>query len=95
MYWNTLKYSSMGLLTGWIVTLDVLKYSRCIRYQAIYLLNSNIRCIEIRNVSKYKFFVKSWIVTLDVLKYYARLWDMPLKALNSNIRCIEIFQLSL
>ena len=34
--------------SGWIVTLDVLKYAKSINNLCAILLNSNIRCIEIR-----------------------------------------------
>ena len=33
---------------SWIVTLDVLKYKRDMLFIPLILLNSNIRCIEIR-----------------------------------------------
>ena len=35
-------------MAGWIVTLDVLKYKRDMLFIPLILLNSNIRCIEIR-----------------------------------------------
>ena len=56
-----------------------------------WLLNSNIRCIEMgERQLNYKDMV-SWIVTLDVLKFKFRLLVLLHRfQLNSNIRCIEI-----
>ena len=55
--------------TGWIVTLDVLKYKHSEYKCSCSLLNSNIRCIEISIISKAMKKADGWIVTLDVLKY--------------------------
>ena len=55
---------------GWIVTLDVLKYSYKISNLNFFWLNSNIRCIEISHCCSCCQCAIGWIVTLDVLKLY-------------------------
>ncbi len=55
-----------------------------------YLLNINIRCIEISVSQKNRGMLLHWILTLDVLKCAALVPDVLLYELNINIRCIEI-----
>ena len=57
------------LATGWIVTLDVLKSAVYNAVRAAMALNSNIRCIEIKQKMILHIKLSSWIVTLDVLKW--------------------------
>ena len=54
---------------SWIVTLDVLKYDEGVATAMNKRLNSNIRCIEMRNRRQELSQEMSWIVTLDVLKF--------------------------
>ncbi len=48
MYWNLTFLRLLAKSPRWIVTLDVLKYAKSINNLCAILLNSNIRCIEIR-----------------------------------------------
>ena len=69
MYWNLISAIKFCGVSGWIVTLDVLKFDSL--YISIFAveLNSNIRCIEIPKNDVYGANNLRWIVTLDVLKW--------------------------
>ena len=65
-------YTNTAVITpgkSWIVTLDVLKWLRSFYRNIWYLLNSNIRCIEIKSLKGDTNAATGWIVTLDVLKF--------------------------
>ena len=52
MYWNGDKRKNYeGDNASWIVTLDVLKFYWDAGRKNAYLLNSNIRCIEMKGIS--------------------------------------------
>ena len=54
MYWNKLDGASdTGSPLCWIVTLDVLKSFSPFWVTLIIMLNSNIRCIEMRAILKH------------------------------------------
>ena len=69
MYWNSSIPNSIHTsVASWIVTLDVLKSRAYITEKRKTELNSNIRCIEIRDNAVSEAAQLRWIVTLDVLK---------------------------
>ena len=96
MYWNSVTVNCDEDVLGWIVTLDVLKWLPASVKIYPFLLNSNIRCIEIAVSSGgcgLRTELNSNIRCIEICYFQA--CRLRLQSLNSNIRCIEIYHVQL
>ncbi len=68
MYWNTAVTFTAGTGLGLIETWDVLKWQHKTAYIIIYMINRNMRCIEMMEKTMNCLPLSRLIETWDVLK---------------------------
>ena len=92
MYWNLPTSTSFHVSTGLTLTWDVLKLaSISVSLYIVYLININMRCIEINIQMFLKWSWQGLTLTWDVLKLQGRqpcIWWVA--RININMRCIEM-----
>ena len=98
MYWNQGYKFIFLTLTGWLLTLDVLKFLNHLKKKVGFLpLITNIRCIEINNLLLRRL-CRNWLITnircIEIISKKIGESKQP-AMLITNIRCIEIYRLSL
>ena len=87
--WKRLQRYTRARLT---LTWDVLKYTCRISTERCYMININMRCIEILFDIRLATLMLRLTLTWDVLKFLYRIINISFYLININMRCIEIRQ---